>query len=169
MKSKYLGFTLVELLISIAIFVSLTGVLLANFRQGDYSEELRLSAELLAVNLREAQTRSISGIDAASVNGYGVYLDNGDTSFKNYKDLGATDKQYDAGEEINTVNLKKNVSFSTSGIMDIFFFIPGGEVYLNGVSQTSSLTVTLQHGVSGKSIDVTILPFSGQVSVGDIY
>ncbi len=169
MISRRAGFTLVELLISIAIFVSLTGILLANFRRGDYSEELKLSADLLAVNLREAQTKSISGISGALVNGYGIYFSNNDTNFRNYKDLGGTLRQYDSGEEINTVSLKKNVSFSTSGAMDVFFSIPGVDIYLNGVAQTSSFTITLKHELSNKSIDVTLLPFSGQISVGDIY
>jgi len=168
-NSQQLGFTIIELLVSIAIFLVLAGILLANFHQGDYANELKLSADLVAVNIREAQNKSISGISAVTVAGYGIYFDNADTSFINYQDQGTSARQYDADEEINTVSLKKNVSFVSAGAVDLFFEVPGGAVYLNGLAQSGTVTITLQHSVTNKSIDVTVLPFSGQVSVSNIY
>lgn len=163
------GFTIVELLTSVAIFVLLAGIMMANFRQGDYSEELKSSADLVSANIREAQNKSLSGITAGTSGGYGIYFTSGASSFNTYGDLGATSRRYDSGEEILSVNLRENVSFSATSSIDIYFQIPDGEFYLNGVLKSDPLTLTLGHSVNGKSIDITILPFSGQISVGNIY
>jgi prepilin-type N-terminal cleavage/methylation domain-containing protein len=55
------GFTLIEVLISLAIFAVITGFALANFRLGGQGEELRLAAENLASAVRRAQTQAIAG------------------------------------------------------------------------------------------------------------
>ena len=63
------GFTLIELLVSLSIFMLISGLMLANFRAGDHSNELQKSAEVLQSRIREAQTRAISGVGGAGVNG----------------------------------------------------------------------------------------------------
>ncbi len=55
------GFTLVELLVSISIIGVLTGLMLANFRSGQQSAELRLASELLVSQIRSVQLASYSG------------------------------------------------------------------------------------------------------------
>lgn len=55
------GFTLVELLISISIIGVMTGMMLANFRSGQQSTELRLASDILVDQIRSVQTSSLSG------------------------------------------------------------------------------------------------------------
>jgi len=55
------GFTLVELLVSISIIGVMTGMMLANFRGGQQSAEIRLASDLLVAQLRSVQTSSYAG------------------------------------------------------------------------------------------------------------
>lgn len=55
------GFTLVEMLISLAIFAVITAMAVANFRAGEQGDELRVSARLVASTVRRAQTQSVAG------------------------------------------------------------------------------------------------------------
>ncbi len=55
------GFTLVELLVSISIIGVITGMMMANFRGGERSTEVRLASEILVNQIRSMQTSSLSG------------------------------------------------------------------------------------------------------------
>ena len=55
------GFTLVELLVSISIIGVLTGMMMANFRGGQQSAEIRLSSDILVSQIRSVQTSSYGG------------------------------------------------------------------------------------------------------------
>jgi len=58
---KSAGFTLLELLVSISIFVIITTAVVINYRSGEQSAQLRLGAENLASTLRLLQTMAQSG------------------------------------------------------------------------------------------------------------
>ncbi len=55
------GFTLVEMLVSLSIFAVVTGFVMAGFGQGRQSDELRISAQIVASALRRAQSFALSG------------------------------------------------------------------------------------------------------------
>ncbi len=55
------GFTLVEMLITIAILSILSGVLITNFRQGENSSKLKQASLALVQDLRSAQSYSLAG------------------------------------------------------------------------------------------------------------
>jgi prepilin-type N-terminal cleavage/methylation domain-containing protein len=63
------GFTLVEMLISLAIFGVITGMVLANFRAGAQGDELRISSQLVASAVRRAQSLAIAGQTVAFCRG----------------------------------------------------------------------------------------------------
>ncbi len=60
-KKSAAGFTLSELLISISVFVILATLVLANFRRGGYSDDLRATADELVANIRRAQNLAVAG------------------------------------------------------------------------------------------------------------
>lgn len=60
-KKSGAGFTLTELLISITIFVILATVVLANFRTGGYSDDLRATADEMVANIRRVQNLAVAG------------------------------------------------------------------------------------------------------------
>jgi prepilin-type N-terminal cleavage/methylation domain-containing protein len=55
------GFTLIEMLISLSIFGIITGFVMANFRAGSQSDELRASSLIVAGVIRRAQTAALTG------------------------------------------------------------------------------------------------------------
>ncbi len=55
------GFTLIEMLVSLAIFVIVTAFVTANFRAGRQSDELRIASQLAASSLRRAQSFALAG------------------------------------------------------------------------------------------------------------
>jgi prepilin-type N-terminal cleavage/methylation domain-containing protein len=55
------GFTLVELLVSISIIGVITGMMMANFRGGQQSAEVRLATDILVTQIRAVQTSALTG------------------------------------------------------------------------------------------------------------
>ena len=80
-KQKARGFTLVELMISLAIMMIMTGLLLSNYPESAVRMTLINSVQSTALLIREAQVRG-SAVDSAnsSVGGYGVYIKIADQS-----------------------------------------------------------------------------------------
>ncbi|MBI4276326.1 prepilin-type N-terminal cleavage/methylation domain-containing protein [Candidatus Uhrbacteria bacterium] len=71
------GFTLLELLISVSIFLIITVVALANFRTGEQMERLRFAAENMQQQIRELQTFARTGQQHSGQvpkGGYGLVL-----------------------------------------------------------------------------------------------
>ncbi len=161
------GFSYIELVISLGIFIVISGLMLANFRAGDNANELQKSADLLAASIREAQTRALSGVGGVGIVGHGVYLLADDTKFVSYADSGATAYAYDSSEATVTTNLLDNVQISQD--VDILFSIPTGNVYESGALQTKAVTITLTHTITGLMIDVVVSPYTGQVTIGNPY
>ena len=68
-SSRSKGFTLVELLVSISIIGVITGMMMANFRGGQQSAEVRLATDILVGQLRSVQTSALTGRLAAVCSG----------------------------------------------------------------------------------------------------
>lgn len=128
--SRSRGFTLVELLVSISIIGVITGMMMANFRGGQQSAEVRLAADILVAQIRSVQTSALAGrlvsvcsggADALDVcepktppvacsggtcqkrvpTGYGIRLATSDpTVYTLFYDTD-DDRAYDAGEELS--------------------------------------------------------------------
>ena len=63
------GFTLMELLVSMAIFGVISGLVVVNFRAGARGDELRLAAESVAAALRDAEARTAAGVQSSACAG----------------------------------------------------------------------------------------------------
>ncbi len=85
------GFTVMELMISVGIFLLITALVIVNFRQGQYRDELAEGANVLETAFREMQTQATAGktvqclafptIPSEPPGGWGVNID---TSAGNY-------------------------------------------------------------------------------------
>ncbi len=124
------GFTLTELMVSIAIFALLTTVTVAAYRSGDDQTELRHASDLLANILRDAQARSRAGrvtsvcpgagaacsascavpcADEFPAAGYGVHVGVGEGTARMFADLGAAPNRLrDLAEDMETVPLARS-------------------------------------------------------------
>lgn len=77
-RSEAAGFTLNELLVSSVIFIILATLVIANFRQGQYADDLRISAQTLESHFRRVQNLATAGQALSSGEvprgGYGVNI-----------------------------------------------------------------------------------------------
>ncbi len=103
-----LGFSLVELIVSIAIITLITGVVLA--RYGSFNSTILLTnlAYDIALSIREAQVLGISvrGEAGVFVSAYGVHFTEG-TSYLLFIDSDDSGT-YDSGEEISSYSIGQN-------------------------------------------------------------
>ncbi len=81
-RSNMGGFTIVELLVVISIFLIISGVVLFNFNNFKNNASLQNVVQDVAINIRKAQGyalgfKSSNNISSANTNGFGIYI-NGD-------------------------------------------------------------------------------------------
>lgn len=98
------GFTLVELLIAIAIVGIITTIMVVNFWREGQRGELRQAAEVLASNLRKVQNMGMTGQSlggSVPAGGFGIYFDKaGPAEYKLFGDKVADGKYVSADDEL---------------------------------------------------------------------
>ncbi|MEK7068054.1 MAG: type II secretion system protein [Patescibacteria group bacterium] len=135
------GFTLIELIVSIAIigFVSTIGIV--NYRSANKSSVLQIEAYKAATDIRRAQNMALGAIefnfnpplrvpdawgvnfDSASADRYVIFTDQDNN------------KIYNSGDGIfATINLKNNITLDIAGNVNVAFAPPDPTTYLNGLS-----------------------------------
>lgn len=182
-QNSELGFTMIELMVTIGIFALITGVVLANFRSGERGESLRLATEQLAQDIRRAQGDTLSGKTS-------FYQEQGDATPKEQVPLGGYGIEFALGSDAGryaffppasfTVLPKgiviKSVQLSDNSTMNDFFLIgfrpPQGTAFFKTTdaeggffSDANEAVVTLQHSVTKQERRVTINRISGKISV----
>ncbi|MFH0951647.1 MAG: type II secretion system protein [Patescibacteria group bacterium] len=77
---KQSGITMVELLISISIFVFIAAIVIYGFVDSRKHSDLRLAADSLVSNIRQMQSYAITGrqVNGATPNGFGLSINMGD-------------------------------------------------------------------------------------------
>lgn len=104
------GFTLTEMLVSLAIISIITSITLFQFQQFDGNVILKSSAYEAASLLREAQTYAVGvrGADGTFDAPYGVSFQEGGTEYMLFTDSDRnTPPRYNAGEELETVAIAR--------------------------------------------------------------
>ena len=172
------GFTLIELMVVMAIIGILAGTAIVNFGQ-NADRDVRAEKDRLTSFLREVQNKALAGekVSAASgkVCGFGVSLVSGNLQAYYANTIGATPTEalnascsttsntYDASKTMADKFIPRNgvsiTSFGSGG--DIFFFIPSGEARVAGGSGGSAIPaigfpVVLLKGIPAVQATVTI-------------
>ncbi|MBI4086785.1 prepilin-type N-terminal cleavage/methylation domain-containing protein [Candidatus Kaiserbacteria bacterium] len=171
------GFSLVELMVVIAIMAVLSAVVLARYKSFNSTILLRNLAYEIALSTREAQMLGISvqAAPAASnpfAHAYGVHFTPG-TSYTLFRDLD-DDNQYDTGEDVSVYRIGQGNSITSvcAGTncafvsLDVLFRRPEPDAlfYVNG-SPLSTSSVLIQAGSQdGNMRAVRIYP-TGQIAV----
>lgn len=110
------GFTLIEILVVIAIIILLSGIIFSNYRSGESQFALLRSAHKLTQDIRRAQEMAMSMREYPGPipKGYGVYFNFATaTQYLIYRDISEpTNKRYDRNEEIETLFVEKGVKIS---------------------------------------------------------
>lgn len=109
------GFSLIELLISIAIIVIVTLVGIVQFTEFDSSIILKSVAYEIAVSLRESQVYSVGVLGESSDfdNPFGMSFEPESKQYKLFRDIDSPPNgQYDSGEEIDTFTIGRTIQVS---------------------------------------------------------
>ncbi len=136
------GFSLVEMTVVIAIFLIITGIIIANYPQFRDQSALELLAQEIAVNIRTAQVfgtgaRVESGgpdaakpygvhFDGANLNNFTTFIDNNASGFFDDGDTVVEDYVLQ-GANINKLFINGNLSEPQSGDFDITYLRPNPE------------------------------------------
>jgi len=116
------GFTLIELMISIAILATLAAgasLWLGNYKR---SADLESSSKIIISSLRSAQTRALSGKDSKN---WGVYFDNINNKIESLSDDGTVKTPVE--ENYLPETLKIDADSISGGCNEIIFTRPNGE------------------------------------------
>lgn len=144
---KQFGFSMIELIVSMSIVAMITGIFLANYRRGDDSNKLNLSAQILESNIRLSQNLSLG---ATSTNGSsGIHFDTANNNYFIFTDDN-DNMSYDFGEEdegrifylpdgVLIDNL--NIGGSSFSDLNITFLPPNPIVRIYNGSSTSTTAV----------------------------
>ncbi|MBI4281524.1 prepilin-type N-terminal cleavage/methylation domain-containing protein [Candidatus Uhrbacteria bacterium] len=185
-QNSELGFTMIELMVTVGIFAMMTGLVLANFRSGERSDAVRVAAESLAQDLHRAQGMVLSGqvstykdagdpatIEQFPQGGYGIAVD---TAYPEAYTLFIMGK---SGNPIVSPStpLPKGVRIQAIGLdgapaaqLLVTFRPPDAHAVLQTIANGFALdaqTVTMTLGYAGTSQTrrVTINRVSGKISV----
>lgn len=165
------GFTLVELTITMGIFLLMVSVVLARYRSFGVSADFNNAVEDVVLSLREAQVYGAGGKKSAVTCGgsafncaYGVRFQDTGTSYIIFVDTDGNGV-YDSGEAIQTNTFPAGIT--TTGItpaspLSIVFKRPFPDALINGNQSNTSASITLTK--SGDSAVVSITS-AGQISV----
>ncbi len=186
------GFTLVELLVSIAIFTFMTAILVVKY--AGFSEGMTLTnlAYDIALTLREAQSYGINAADAKNVAGsssdfnksYGVYFTRGnDYRFTLYADLDGDGRYGGATENVRVMNIKQGnrleylcagagvVNCAVVTIIDIRFTRPDPSPKIYAGTVANALTLYPYAEIRMKSANGSyrrvVVRSSGQIAVDE--
>ncbi|OGF24915.1 hypothetical protein A2331_06125 [Candidatus Falkowbacteria bacterium RIFOXYB2_FULL_34_18] len=170
------GYTLAEMIVSVAIIAIIASIILANFSEFRKGGDVAMAAQLLSSDIRTAQGHALSirkhknDVDTASpVGSWGIYLANSFDEYYIYGDLNQ-DSNYNGGAELDkAIPLPKNIiinqiQLSATGIVlnaNILFEPPRPDTILNtaGAGAEDSIQVELKDITSGETKRVVVNKF----------
>ena len=140
-RNRKKAFTLIELIVVVAITAMVTTMVFANMRSGGRSGDVNASVEKLAGVIKQAQMMALSGklIDGSRpLGGYGVYLDTlTSPDYDSYilfaNTYEPTNYKYDAENDtiIQTIKLGDKIRIDTVAGYSIIFVPPRSNIYIS--------------------------------------
>lgn len=172
-KNKLKGFTIIELLVVLAIFALIISVSLANYNAGSRQSKLKMSLQNFSANIRLTQSYAMGSKDFADPNsgknivprgGWGIYLNKASPSkYRIVVDLDDDhyfDKTSDGSYKLLTFddNIVIDEILENNSPVDravIFFQPPDPQTFINGLN-SNNITIYLKDNVANTSSAVTV-------------
>jgi prepilin-type N-terminal cleavage/methylation domain-containing protein len=145
------GFTLVETLVVIAVIVTISGIMLVNYRGGEKQFALVRSSYMVASDLRRAQNMAmnVTIFNNQTPAGYGINFNTASPySYILFADLN-NDQIYQSNEKIETITLEKNIKISglSADNLDIVFLPPDPTTKITPDFSPAIITLQKENGL----------------------
>lgn len=180
------GYTIIELLIVIAVIALLSTLVVVRFARYENSQVLENVKALIRADTRAVITYAQTGRVSKDYNGiaglpkgYGIRFQPGlvyelYAEFDGNKLLGNGDdpsldnviKTVDLlnDELVNNLEIQSCAPVQEDGFCDLYVALPSGEIFFNGAQSSPSLQVNLYHSRRNEVIALTINRISGQIN-----
>lgn len=195
LKQDNAGFTMIEMVVSVGIFVVMASLILTNYQKFLNTSSLSTLASEIAVSIRQAQVYGQNvrefGAGTNTFPSYGAFFDSNTTdSFVLFADIIGGDKQYNNGVACGAVgseclekfniqsrariarlcgNMKTGPTECGLSSLDIAFTRPNPDALITGVSGGVSKTYSdaeIVIGAVGETAEKTVVVWaSGQIGV----
>ncbi len=172
------GFSIIELMVVISIIGIMSGLMFANYRQGERDTALEYSAQQIAQDIRHAQNLSLAG--PKDTYGYGIrFKKNKPSEYFIYGDEGSKNNnhQYNEGEDgtPNPIVLSNNIeindimiNLTTNNVADIFFAPPDPVTYINGNNANNTKAeIKICSTIQTNKCKIISITTTGQVDVSN--
>ncbi|MBU1039451.1 type II secretion system GspH family protein [Patescibacteria group bacterium] len=181
-QNQFGGFTIIDLLVSVSIFVVITGLTLSNFSRGRQKDDLRQGSLLVVSLLQQAQVYALAGQTIngfVPAGGYGLNFDLSNPGrlifFADLDDNGLYSFGGDSLVDTGNYNLSTNVTITnlvvrqgetsqSSNLSNFIYRPPQAARYLDGLLNGGTLEITLRHSQTGETKLITVSTASGQVN-----
>ena len=119
MSKQRQGYTLIEILVALAIFSILLGYSIINLRGTDDRDKVRLTTDKIASLVRTARNAGFNGVPHPSLGvfptgGYGVYFNRPSKQYIYFADINNNDA-YAADEMLESFTLDSSLTMSLAG------------------------------------------------------
>ena len=186
------GFSLIELLVSVAVLVIVSGLVF--FNQSGFNNSILIEnlAYEISLTIRQAQSYGLQSKESEKeanvfMIGYGVYFDLSDSSrlilYADGDSSGGTDHRYDGGvqdEIIDTLKMTNNSTIEklcvgnpcvevTDGKLDIAFVRPNPTAFINYTAGPDEIEICEIHIKSARDEQKKIVVNKiGQISIEEV-
>jgi Tfp pilus assembly protein FimT len=168
-SAKNKSFTVIELIVVIAIVGLVSGIFLAHYRSGEQVSDLQTYSQKIVGLLKQAQSLALAGQEMGYLRpGYGVYFSDTQT-YLLFADLNDNNTYNPGDTVIQSFTLPTRLTIdninASNPPANFLFKPPLAEFYLNGTKNISDNTITIKHTSLNRTLTIHVQGLSGQIDL----